>query len=80
MNQDERQKLDEIHEDVRETRTQTRVIEQKISSMEDDVVGNRDDIDELQGKVRRNSTIIGGIGTGLSALILWAADKLSRII
>lgn len=41
---------------------------------------NAEDIDELQGKVKRNTTIVTGITGGLGAVTLWVADKITRII
>lgn len=87
MNQDEHDKLDEIHQDVRETRTQTQVIEERTSALDsriDKIQGqtmkNAEDIDDLQSTVSRNSTILGGVATGVSAVVLWLSDKLTRLI
>lgn len=87
MNDDESSKLDEIHADVRKTRTRIEVIDERtknmnsrMNSMEEDIKENANDIDSLENSVSRNSTILGGFVTGGSAMLLWISDKLTNII
>ena len=39
---------------------------------------NAEEIDEVQQQVQRNTTIINAATVGLSSLLVWTADKLSR--
>lgn len=57
----------------------TESIDKKVDGVGKRVKKNEDDIDELQDTVRRNSTIIGGVGGGITALMVWAADKVTRL-
>lgn len=80
MNQDERQKLDEIHADVRQTRTRVEIIDERTENLDERVSDNTEEIDTLQSQVDRNTTILGGFGTGAAAVLLWVSDKLTRLI
>lgn len=87
MNGDEREKLNQIHNDVRETQTRTKVIDERtenlssrMDDMREDIQSNTDDIDVLEDDVARNKTVLGGIGAGATALLLWASEKISRLI
>lgn len=83
MDQENSDKLDSIHDTVRETQTEIRVIDERTKSMESrmdqlrkDVGGNEVEINDLQDTVKRNTTLLGGFVTGITAITLWAADKL----
>lgn len=87
MNQDQTEKLNDIHSDVRKSRTRieviderTRAMDSRMDSMREDISDNSNDIDNLQSKVGRNSTILGGLATLGSGIILWLSDKVSRVI
>ncbi len=87
MNDQERGKLDEIHSDVRQTRTRIEVIDERtrsmnsrMNTMEEDIKLNSNDIDKLEDTASRNSTILGGFLTGASALLLWISDKLTKFV
>jgi hypothetical protein len=41
---------------------------------------NADDIDEIRGKVQRNTTVLGGITGGVGMIVMWGADKISRFM
>lgn len=57
---------------------QTQASAEKLDELADKVEENRQDIDSLETKVQRNTTILSGITGGISFVTLWAADKLSR--
>jgi len=82
----EREKLEEIHNDVHQTRTRIEVIDERtrsmnarMNSMDQEIKKNTDDIDALEENVERNKTILGGFVSGITGLFLWALNKL-RII
>jgi hypothetical protein len=52
----------------------------RLREIDKQVTQNSKDIDDLQANVKRNTTIIGGIGTTATAFVLWVADKLSRFL
>lgn len=58
----------------------TQAIDQKVTKINSRVSENEETIDGLQSKVKRNSTILGGIGTGVTAVLLWVSDKLTRLV
>lgn len=58
----------------------TEAIDAKLDVIDGRVSSNEDDIDDLQGKVQRNTTFLGGVATGITAVLLWMADKVTRII
>jgi predicted nucleic acid-binding Zn-ribbon protein len=87
MDKSETEQLDDIHEEVRGSHAQlgainerTRNIESQIDSLADEVEDNQEDVNELQDKVKRNTTIIGGATGGLSMVLLWISDKVTRIL
>lgn len=87
MNGDESAKLDEIHDDVRETRTNVEVIDERTQNLDsrlqdirESVRDNREDINEVEAQVSRNKTILGGLGAAATAVMLWAADKIGRFL
>ena len=82
----EREKLEEIHEDVHQTRTRIEVIDERtrsmnarMNSMDQEIEKNTDDIDALEENVERNKTVLGGFMTGVTGVFLWSMDKL-RVI
>lgn len=52
-------------------------IETKVDRIEENTMENRQEIDILQSKVKRNTTIINGLIVGLTTVVLWAAEKVS---
>lgn len=86
MDDEENQQLDDIHEEVQGSHAQlgainerTRNIQDSVESVSKEVEHNRAEIDELQSKVKRNTTIINAVTIGLSSFVLWVSDKLTRI-
>jgi peptidoglycan hydrolase CwlO-like protein len=82
----ELEKLEEIHNDVHQTRTRIEVIDERtrsmnarMNSMDQEINKNTDDIDALEENVERNKTILGGFVTGVTGVFVWALNKL-RII
>jgi len=82
----EREKLEEIHDNVYQTRTRIEVIDERtrsmdarMNSMAQEINKNSDDINALEEDVGRNKTILGGFVTGVTGVFLWALNKL-RII
>lgn len=87
MDEDESNQLDDIHEEVRGSHAQlgainerTRNIERQLENISEDVDDNEADINELEGKVKRNTTIVGGFTGGVSMLLLWLSDKVTRLL
>lgn len=58
----------------------TERIDNRIDELSDDVTKNKQDINSLQDKVRRNTTILGGIGSAATAVVLWVSDKVGNLI
>ena len=86
MDESENDTLNDIHDEVRGSNAQlgaiaerTRNIQESLDKISDDVDDNRQEIDKLQGKVKRNTTVINAVTVGLSGLVLWAADKVSKL-
>lgn len=81
MDSEHGESLDEENKEILyrvDERTET--IDNRINNVVDAVEDNQDDIDELQGQVKRNTTIITTITGGLSLISLWVADKVSRFV
>lgn len=85
MDNEESDQLDDIHDEVRGSHAQlgaiaerTRSIQDSLEDINDEVNQNQEDINDLQGKVRRNTVIINGVTVGLGSFILWVSDKISR--
>lgn len=83
MDEETRDKLEEIHTDVRFARTRVEVVDERTEQMNqrmDDqnrqIQANQGDIDSLQERTKRNTTILNGMTVGLGAAITWAFDKL----
>lgn len=74
MNQKERDEL------LYRLDERTERVDEAIERIDERIDENANDIDDLQLKVRRNSTALGGIGTGLTAVLVWVADKLARFM
>ena len=86
MDDSETEQLDEIHTEIQGSNAQlgaiaerTRSIQSSLEDINDDVNQNQRDINELQGKVKRNTTIINAVTVGLGSVVLWVSDKLTRI-
>lgn len=86
MDDREHDQLDEIYDEVAGSKGQlgviaerTRNIERHVDGISDDVDDNEEKINELQDQVKRNSTIINAVTVGMSGIVLWIADKLTRI-
>jgi peptidoglycan hydrolase CwlO-like protein len=86
LDNSEREKLEEIHDDVHQTRTRIEVIDERtrsmnarMNSMDQEIEKNTDGINALEEDVGRNKTILGGFVSGITGLFLWALNKL-RII
>jgi peptidoglycan hydrolase CwlO-like protein len=82
----ELEKLEEIHDDVHQTRTRIEVIDERtrsmnarMNSMDQEIEKNTDGINALEEDVGRNKTILGGFVSGITGLFLWSLNKL-RII
>jgi len=86
MNDSENDQLSEIHTEVKGSNAQlgaiaerTRSIQDSLEEINDDVQKNQRDINDLQSKVKRNTTIINAVTVGLGSVVLWVSDKLTRI-
>jgi len=58
----------------------TERMDKRLDGLAKEVETNTQDIDELQGSVRRNTTVLGGFATGVSGLVIWISDKVTRVI
>lgn len=58
----------------------TEAIDAKVDVIGSRVSQNEDDINSLQKKTNRHGTILKGVTGGLGAILLWVADKITRII
>lgn len=57
----------------------TKHIENRIEDVASGVEDNRQDIDDIESKVKRNTTILNAFTVGGIAVTTWIADKLTRI-
>lgn len=87
MEDSETEQLEDIHDEVAGSQAQlgkinerTRNIEGKLDDVSTRIDDNEEDIDELQDSVKRNTTIVTSIGGGVSVVLLWFADKVTRIL
>jgi predicted nucleic acid-binding Zn-ribbon protein len=87
MQEEETEQLDDIHEEVKGSHAQLGAINERTRNMEsklDDMAGNIDDneadINELQDSVKRNTTIVTGVTGGISMVLLWISDKVTRVL
>jgi peptidoglycan hydrolase CwlO-like protein len=85
MDDDEHSQLSDIHQEVKGSHAQlgvieerTRNIEKKLEKVSENVSENEGDIDDLEDGVKRNTVIINAVTVGLSGVVLWAADKITR--
>jgi uncharacterized protein YoxC len=54
-------------------------IDRKVTKLDEKVNGNAKDIDDLQSRVKRNTTIINIATAGIGAVGVWVMDKLSKL-
>jgi len=87
MDNEEQEQLDDIHNEVKGSHAQlgainerTRNIESSVEDISSEVDKNRQDINDLEDKVTRNTTIVGGVSGGIGMIALWLADKVSRLV
>lgn len=87
MQDSEQEKLDDIHSEVQGSHAQlgainerTRNIERQLEKVSDNVSENEQDIDDLESKVKRNTTIVTGVTGGISVVLLWVSDKITRLL
>jgi archaellum component FlaC len=85
MDDSEHDQLSEIHDEVQGSNAalgaideRTRNIENQLDNISDDVSKNEKDINDIQSKVKRNTTIINAVTVGLGSVLIWVADKLTR--
>lgn len=86
MDNEENDRLNEIYREVEDSHAQlgiinerTRNIEGQIENLSGEVSENRADINDLEDDVKRNSTIITGVTGGVSMVLLWVSDKITRL-
>jgi hypothetical protein len=58
----------------------TERVDEHLNRLEKNVAQNEASIDNIQSKVDRNTTILGGVGTIFTAVSVWVADKVSRFV
>jgi predicted nucleic acid-binding Zn-ribbon protein len=87
MDDSEKTQLDEIHSEVKDSHAQlgainerTRNIERQLDVVSSNVADNEADINDLEGRVKRNTTIVGGFTGGISMILLWLSDKVTRLL
>lgn len=87
MDDNENDQLEDIHEEVKGSHAQlgainerTRNIERQLDNISENVGDNEQDINKLEGKVKRNTTVVTGFTGGLSMVLLWVSDKVTRIL
>jgi hypothetical protein len=86
MDEDENEKLNEIHNAVQETQTQIRVIHERTGNMDarlqnvkEEAEKNSNDIDKLELSVNRNTTVVAGITSTVTASLVWIGNKLLKL-
>lgn len=57
----------------------TERIDRRLEEVTTQVGDNSDDIDTLQSRVRRNTTIIGGVTTGITAVAMWGYEAILNL-
>jgi peptidoglycan hydrolase CwlO-like protein len=87
MDNEEQKQLSDIHDEVKGSHAQlgriderTRNIKENIEGINEKAEENRRDIDELESKVKRNTTIVGGFSAGGMAVVIWLSDKITRLV
>ena len=86
MDEDENEKLDEIHKAVQDTQTQIQVIHERTGNMDarlqnvkEEAEKNSNDIDKLELSVNRNTTVVAGITSTVTASLVWIGNKLLKL-
>jgi len=86
MDEAENEKLNEIHNAVQETQTQIRVIHERTGNMDarlqnvrEEAEKNSNDIDKLELSVNRNTTVVAGITSTVTAGAVWIGNKLLKL-
>lgn len=59
---------------------QTKHTSDKLDDLGKRIEKNEENIDTLQGKVQRNTTVLGAMGSGVTAALIWFADKVTRLV
>lgn len=87
MDDDEHEQLDDIYSEVKGSHAQlgriderTRNIERHLENLSEEVDKNQSDINDLEGKVKRNTTIVGGASAAAMGVLLWLSDKITRLL
>ena len=87
MNDNEQEQLEDIHAEVEGSHAQlgvinerTRNIENKMEKISENVSDNEADINDLEDDVKRNTTIVTGVTGGISMVLLWFSDKITRLV
>ena len=87
MNDNEQEQLEDIHSEVEGSHAQlgvinerTRNIENKMEKISENVSDNEADINDLEDDVKRNTTIVTGVTGGISMVLLWFSDKITRLV
>ena len=86
MDEAENEKLNEIYNAVQETQTQIRVIHERTGNMDarlqnvkEEAEKNSNDIDKLELSVNRNTTVVAGITSTVTASLVWIGNKLLKL-
>lgn len=86
VDDEQSEQLSEIHAEVEGTHIQlgkiderTRNIEAHLNSISEDVSENEAELQEMRSKVKRNTTITTGVAGGISMILLWFSDKITRL-
>jgi predicted esterase len=73
LSEDELQLLGRLDE-------RTEQIDSKVDEVVDSTDMNAERISANRRRIKRNATILGGYSAGLMALLMWGADKITRIL
>ena len=86
MDEAENEKLNEIYNAVQETQTQIQVIHERTGNMDarlqnvkEEAEKNSNDIDKLELSVNRNTTVVAGITSTVTASLVWIGNKLLKL-
>lgn len=74
MNQDERDEL------LYRLDARTQRVDEAINRIDERSKDNKHDISDLEETVQRNRTLLSGFATGAMGVLIWAADKVLKII
>jgi len=69
----------DVEEVIYRVDERTQHIEEQVDDVATGVADNREDIDNLQGKVKRHTTVINAFTVGGVAVVTWVADKVTRL-